>query len=84
MSCIWSSDCDLEGQGWLDDFVFPNDPQSSSGTATVWVVTVPFLVIPVLLGWNISQMKQGGATGRRRTGLAPSPVRNTSQFASNL
>ena len=51
-----SSDCDLEGWGWLDKFVFLEDPQSllpSSGIAAVWVVTVLLLVILVLLEWSI-------------------------------
>ena len=28
--CLWSSDCDLEGWGWLDKFAFLEDPRVSS------------------------------------------------------
>lgn len=50
MPCFWSSDCDLERQGWPDDFEFPNDPQSlpSSVTAPFGVVAILPLVIVVL------------------------------------
>lgn len=42
MPSFCSSDCGLEGQGWLDDDIFLNDPRSlwPCGTAAVWVVAV--------------------------------------------
>lgn len=67
-----SSDCDLEGWGWLDKFVFLEDPQSllpSSGIAAVWVVTVLLLVILVLLEWSILSWNRGrDGNSRKRWG----------------
>lgn len=54
--CFWSSDCDLERQGWPDDFEFPNDPQSlpSSVTAPFGVVAILPLVIVMLPEQSVS------------------------------